>query len=214
MVASAEGAKGGCREQNGEIRDFMKRFFSVEISVLEPKFAAVGTANPRKRREFFTIGTHEAGADGPAAEGFSGGAACSLPNALKNWGGFARHLISDRENLAELSQRGRSTCDRLVRDGWWQSTTRSAQGGFWESGRAIGGFVGYRCNHPVSLATSPDVAADGDYSRTFLEERRCDDTHHSNRLLRLERWALVAGCHGISPANEVRFVCDRTKPSK
>src|SRR6056297_2659852 len=169
MVASGEGATGRCREQKCKIHDFMKRFFFAVFGVTGPKSGPVGTANPREIREFFTIGTPEPGAVGPTAQGSSDDAACSLPNALKNWGGFARHLLSDRGNLAELSQRSRRKRDRLPLGGWWQSTTRSAQGGFWESGRAIGGFVGYRCNHPVSLATSPDAAADGDYSRTFLE---------------------------------------------
>jgi hypothetical protein len=69
----------------------MKSFFFVAILDSTATKDRLGASKSSKTRGFCSAGLNRSDRVDPVKDCHSGNDACSLPNALKNWGGFARH---------------------------------------------------------------------------------------------------------------------------
>ncbi len=71
--------------------NFIKSFFSSQIVRFDATKPASSLSKVSETRVFCITSINPAVPIDPVEDRHRGHDACSLPNALKNWGGFARH---------------------------------------------------------------------------------------------------------------------------
>ncbi len=80
-----------CLGRSGIKMNFTKSFFSPQILVSGATNTAWGASKVAETRVFCIIRIDRPVPIDPVRARHRDDDACSLPNALKNWGGFARH---------------------------------------------------------------------------------------------------------------------------
>ena len=84
-------ARTRCPDRLGPGLDFMQSFFFDELRVPNATEPVCLESKSSETRVFCVARLNRSGAVDPVKDRGNDNDACSLPNALKNWGGFARH---------------------------------------------------------------------------------------------------------------------------